>query len=133
MDGIQDGQLDSESGIVITANDSATGQNVLSLTWRYRDLPIGIQFALALPGRLTLNFQAFWGQLERLHSSAQVLGLSGIRVNPVPGSSGSQFEVAIEHLPSNDGCHLTCLKTGETSRGPCLTCRTGQHSVRICC
>jgi hypothetical protein len=133
MDEMLEEQLDTESGIAITGVDAATGQSVLSFTWRYRDVPVGIKFATSLPNLLTLDFQAFWGRLERVHSTAQVNGLSGITLTPVLGTNGSQFDVAIEHLPSKEGCHLTCLKTGETSRGPCITCKTGRHSVRICC
>ena len=133
MDGILDNQSEDESGIAITGVDVETGRNVLSFTCRYREGqgPLGVQFPFAK--LLELDFQAFWGQFDRTHSTASVRDLRSIKITPVVNSRGSKFEVTVDHSPNADGCHLTCLKSGETSRGPCITCRTERHSIRICC
>lgn len=123
----------SEAGVQIRAIEVATGREVGILNWNRRERTTQFQDPFKFGGLLRLNIQAFWSPSERIESSADVASLTSIEFSERESTRGIHFEIGIRHQISPYGCHLVCLRTGETSRGPCLTCRTEKHSVRICC
>jgi hypothetical protein len=83
--------------------------------------------------RILLQFIVDWDSSHESRAGVLVRGFLEAEVSAIEPSLILARITHAENKDEDDDCELMCLDSGKTSRGPCLDCSDGIHTIRVCC